>query len=309
MNMQGMTDRNLRGVDLNLLVVFDALMAERNVTRAAQHNGLSQPGMSKALNRLRYLFDDPLFERRENRMEPTSRALELAGPIHGALSEISRTLSVRTAIDPSRFSGVVRIATNDLLQTAFPASLAVRPRLDVRILVADRDRLYDQLAGGDLDLAIATNLSGGADLHSEPLWKDRLVTLLGPGNSLSRAMTIEDFAAADHVVDAGHVRVSADGRCASLVDTILSARGLRRRIAMVLPNSSGVPHVVAATDLIATLPSRIVRDLPPIAGLRVVPAPLPPVEVSPHLIWHPRTEHSPLRIWLREVIRDATSGL
>src|SRR5580704_18630051 len=114
MNMQVMTERNLRGIDLNLLVVFDALMSERHVTRAAQHNGLSQPAMSKALNRLRHLLDDRLFERREGRMEPTSRALELAGPIHGALSDISRTLKLPKAFEPGEAAGVVRIATIDL---------------------------------------------------------------------------------------------------------------------------------------------------------------------------------------------------
>src|ERR1700677_4476148 len=72
---------------------FEALMAERNVTRAAERNGLSQPAVSKALNRLRFLFDDPLFVRRDRAMEPTSRARELAGPIHGALADISRTLT------------------------------------------------------------------------------------------------------------------------------------------------------------------------------------------------------------------------
>src|SRR5579863_4373836 len=102
MNMQAMTERNLRGIDLNLLVVFDALMAERQVTRAAQYNGLSQPAMSKALNRLRHLLDDRLFERRDGRMEPTPRALDLAGPIHDALSDISRTLTWRGALDLGR---------------------------------------------------------------------------------------------------------------------------------------------------------------------------------------------------------------
>ena len=91
--MDVIAERNLRTVDLNLLVVFDALMAERNVTRAAERNGLSQPAVSKALNRLRYLFDDPLFVRHDRGMEPTARARELAGPIHGALADISRTLT------------------------------------------------------------------------------------------------------------------------------------------------------------------------------------------------------------------------
>src|ERR1700690_101967 len=114
--MQTITERNLRSVDLNLLVMFDALMAERHVTRAAQHNGLSQPAMSKALNRLRHLLDDPLFERRDGRMEPTPRALELAGPIHGALSDISRTLTHPGTLDPRQIVATLRIAAIDLYQ-------------------------------------------------------------------------------------------------------------------------------------------------------------------------------------------------
>src|SRR6266851_4314879 len=116
--MDVIAERNLRSVDLNLLVVFDALMAERNVTRAAERNGLSQPAVSKALNRLRFLFDDPLFVRRDRAMEPTARALELAGPIHGALADISRTLTLPGAFDPATVSAIVKIATIDLYHTS-----------------------------------------------------------------------------------------------------------------------------------------------------------------------------------------------
>jgi DNA-binding transcriptional LysR family regulator len=312
-NMQNITDRNLRSVDLNLLVIFDALMAERHVTRAARHNGISQPAMSKALNRLRHLLDDPLFERRDGRMEPTPRALDLAGPIRSALSDISRTLTAPSPPNPREFAGTVRIAAIDLHQTILLPALTTKlrleaPQLDLRIQVADRDRLYDQLADGEIDLAIAPVLIGMPELCAETLWSDRLVTLLGSGNRLSQPMTIEAFAAADHVVDAGHVQVAPDGRGASLVDTILAARGLRRRIAVVLPSAAGVPHCVAATDLIATLPSRIVRDMQ-IPGLRVIPAPLPPVEVSAHLFWHPRSQNSPLRVWLCSLIKTTAADL
>jgi len=309
-----MTDRNLRGIDLNLLVVFDALMAERHVTRAAHHNGLSQPAMSKALNRLRHLLDDRLFERRDGRMEPTSRALELAGPIHSALSDISRTLSLSGILDPRQIVATARIATIDLHQTTLlPALVAAlrrdAPGLDIQIRAIERDRLHDQLATGEIDLAIAPPLAGIRDLRAEPLWKDHLVTLVGAGNKLALPMTIDSFAAAAHVVDAGHVQVAPDGQGISVVDSILAARGLRRRIAVVLPSSAGVPFVVAAADLVATLPSRIVKDLAVIPDVRVVPAPLPPVEVSPHLIWHPRTHGSPLRAWLRAVIKEIAATL
>src|ERR1700728_3587713 len=123
MNMQVMTERNLRGVDLNLLVVFDALMAERNVTRAAERNGLSQPAVSKALNRLRFMFADQLFVRRDRGMEPTARALELAGPIHGALADISRTWTPPAAFDCATTRATIKIATIDLYHTKLLPSL------------------------------------------------------------------------------------------------------------------------------------------------------------------------------------------
>jgi DNA-binding transcriptional LysR family regulator len=314
MNMQRMTERNLRGVNLNLLVAFDALMAERNVTRAAQNNGLSQSAMSKALNRLRHLLEDRLFELRDGRMEPTPRALELAGPIHGALSEISRTLKLPGAFDPQQAIGTLRIATIDLHQTTLLPALVARlrrdaPGLDLRLQAVERHRLHDQLASGELDLAIAPILAETPDLHAEPLWNDRLVTLISANNPLPLPMTIDAFADAVHVVDAGHVQVAKDGKGSSLVDSILAARGLRRRIAVVLPTSAGIPFVVAATDLIATLPSRIVKDWRAIPNLRVVPAPLPTVEVSPHVFWHPRTQDLPLRSWLRGVIKETATQL
>jgi DNA-binding transcriptional LysR family regulator len=105
------------------------------------------------------------------------------------------------------------------------------------------------------------------------------------------------------------VQVDAEGKGASLVDAILAARGLRRRIAVVLPSSAGLPFVVATTDLIATLPSRIFKDLAAVTGFRVVPAPLPPVEVSPHILWHPRTQNVSLLAWIRSAIRETAAKL
>src|SRR5271166_2290522 len=237
--MPGMTERNIRGVNLNLLLAFDALMAERNVTRAARHNGLSQPAMSKALNRLRHLLDDRLFELRDGRMEPTPRALELAGPIHGALSDISRTLKLPGAFEPAQAAGVVRIATIDLHQsTLLPALVAQlrrdAPGLDLHFQAIERHRLHDQLATGELDLAIAPILAGAPDLRAEPLWRDRLVTLIGAHNPLPLPMTLDSFAGADHAVDAGHVQVDAKVNGTSLVDAILAECSITRPIALVL---------------------------------------------------------------------------
>jgi DNA-binding transcriptional LysR family regulator len=312
--MDVIAERNLRSVDLNLLVVFDALMAERNVTRAAERNGLSQPAVSKALNRLRFLFDDPLFVRRDRAMEPTSRARELAGPIHGALADISRTLTVPSAFEPSTAKATIKIATVDLYHTKLLPSLVRHlrqhaPGVDLQVRANERSHLHEQLAAGEIDLAFAPLGTKTAELSAEPLWNDRLVTLVGNDNPLCEPLSMEAYAAAAHLVDAGHVQVSADGVGRSVVDAILTARGLRRRIMLVLPNSAGIPFIVAATDLIATLPNRIVQGLLPMTNVRILTPPLPDIEVSPHMFWHRRTDAEPLQVWLRAAIRKIAAGV
>jgi DNA-binding transcriptional LysR family regulator len=311
---RNLAERNLRSVDLNLLVVFDALIAERNVTRAAARNGLSQPAVSKALNRLRYLFDDPLFVRRDRAMEPTARALELAGPIHGALADISRTLTLPAAFDPATVRATIKIATIDLYHTNLLPALVRHlrrhaPGVDLQVRANDCSRLHERLAAGEIDIAFAPLGTRTGELAAEPLWNDRLVMLIGRDNPLTDPVSIESYAAAGHLVDAGHVQVSPEGVGSSVVDAILAARGLRRRIVLVLPSSAGVPFVVAATDLIATLPSRIVKGLPAVPNIRVLAPPFPDVEVCPHMFWHRRMQTEPLQVWLRSVIREIAARI
>ncbi|HLN10647.1 MAG TPA: LysR family transcriptional regulator [Xanthobacteraceae bacterium] len=310
--MQVISERNLRSVDLNLLVAFDVLMAERNVTRAAARNGLSQPGLSRALSLLRNLFDDPLFVRRDRAMEPTARALALAGPIRGALAAI--TLASPAAFDPAAVSATVRIASIDLYHMNLLPSLVRHlrrhaPGVDLQVRANDCSCLREQLASGEIDLAFAPLGTGTGSLSAEPLWNDRLVTLVGPMSPLRGNMSIEDYAAAGHLADAGHVQVSPDGAGTSVVDAVLAARGLRRRIVLVLPSSAGVPFVVAATDLIATLPSRIVKGLAPVSHIRVLTRPPADLEVSPHMFWHCRTDADRLQLWLRAVIATSPPAM
>jgi DNA-binding transcriptional LysR family regulator len=290
------------------------LIAERNVTRAAERNGLSQPAVSKALNRLRGLFDDPLFVRRDRGMEPTARALELAGPIHGALADISRTLTLPAALELATAKATVKIATIDLYHTKLLPSLVRHlrqqaPGVDLQVRANDCSHLHEQLATGEIDIAFAPLGNKTSELRAEPLWNDKLVMLVGKDNPLREPVSIEAYAAAPHLVDAGHVQVSSEGVGRSVVDAILTARGLRRRIALVLPNSAGIPFVVAATDLIATLPSRIVKGLVPMSNVRILASPFPDVEVSPHMFWHRRTHADPLQVWLRSAIREIAAAI
>jgi len=265
--------------------------------------------VSKALGRLRDLFDDPLFVRRDRAMEPTARALELAGPIHGALADISRTLTLPAAFDPATVRATVKIATIDLYHTNLLPALVRHlrrhaPGVDLHVRANDCSRLPEQLATGEIDIAFAPLGAKHGELYAEPLWTDRMVMLIGPDNPMRESMTIEAYAAAGHLVDGGHVRVSPEGVGSSVVDAILAARGLRRRIVLVLPSSAGVPYIVAATDLIATLPSRIVKGLALVPKVRVLKPSFLNVEVSPHMYWHRRSEDVSLHNWLRSAIRN-----
>jgi DNA-binding transcriptional LysR family regulator len=298
-----MTERNLRSVDLNLLVVFDALMVERSVTRAAEKNGLSQPAVSKALNRLRHLFADPLFVRHDRAMEPTDRAKVLAGPIHAALSDISRTLT-NAAFDPSRVKGRVQIASIDVYHMPLISQLVCRlralaPGLDLHVHALDNSRVRQHLASGEVGLAFCPFDARVKDFHSLRLWSDRLVTLTSKRSGV-KSLTPEQFAACPHVVDAGHVHIKDDGSVSSVVDALLGARGLTRHIALVLPTAAGLPYMVASTDLIATLPSKIAGVLAAQSEVNLIPCPFE-VEVTPHMIWHAQTDTDPLLSWVRQI--------
>jgi DNA-binding transcriptional LysR family regulator len=304
--MRPITEKNLRAVDLNLLVVFDALMAERSVTRAAERNGLSQPAVSKALNRLRHLFADPLFVRHDRTMEPTDRAKTLAGPIHAALRDISRTL-ISSAFDPSQANARIQIASIDVYHTPLISELVRRlriqaPGLDLHVHALDSSRVHDQLAGGEVALAFSPFDARSKGFHSLPLWTDHLVTLTSKRSGVT-SLSPEAFAAAPHVVDAGHVHIKDDGTVSSVIDVLLGARGLKRHIALVLPTAAGLPFMVASTDLIATLPSKIALGLGAGSEVNQIPCPFD-VDVTPHMIWHATTNGDPLLSWVRQIIAE-----
>jgi DNA-binding transcriptional LysR family regulator len=309
--MRRITERNLRAVDLNLLVVFDALMTERSVTRAAEKNGLSQPAVSKALGRLRHMFADPLFVRRDRAMEPTERAKVLAGPINAALRDISRTLT-QSAFDPAQSKARVQVASIDLYHTRLIPELVRRlrtqaPNVDLHVHALESARVREHLASGEIALAFAPFETRGDEFRSLPLWTDYLVTLVSSKSGIE-SLTPEAFAAAPHVADAGHVHIKSDGTVTSVVDALLGARGLKRHIALVLPTAAGLPHIVASTDLIATLPSKIAMGLGSRDDVRRISCPFE-IAVTPHMIWHAKTDADQLLSWVRRIAADIASEM
>jgi LysR family transcriptional regulator, transcriptional activator of nodD3 and syrA len=299
--------KNLSAVDLNLLVAFDALLSERNVTRAARRIGLSQPALSKALHRLREIFDDPLFERRGGVMQPTEIALKLGRPVRRALNEIQSALAPRD-FDPGKVRGIITIGSLDFYDLALMPAVLARitreaPGLELVVLRSDRLLVHKQFANNEIEFSLMPISDGVTELHSEPLFTEKPVTLMREDHPLANNLTIEAFAGA------GHVSVAVEGQGASWIDVALAARGLQRRIILTLPNFASAPFIIGATDLISTLPERLIVRLGEPAGVIAVPPPLPARALTIHLGWHPRSSASPLHIWLRGVFKSVAATI
>lgn len=300
---------NLAGIDLNLLVAFEALMAERNVTRAAARIGLAQPSMSNALARLRHLFDDPLLVRAAGGMEPTARALALIEPIGRALDGIRTSLGREPPFEPARARAAIRLAASDAIQMAVLPHLVLAlqktaPGVDLRLRPMDRDRVFGDLDAGAYDFALGIFDRLPQRFAGQALFTDRYISLLRAGHPvLDGDWTADRFAALPHILTS--LRDDAVG----VVDAALSALGLGRQIALTLPNFLVVPVIVGSTDCVATLPKRVADRLGPAMGCVVVEPPLDLAPWTTRLIWPVRLERSPLHMWFRDALSVVAKAL
>jgi DNA-binding transcriptional LysR family regulator len=306
-NIGVMREVNLRGLDLNLLVLLDALIEHRHVTRAADAAGLSQPAMSRALSRLRAMFDDPLLVRGAQGLLPTPKALALQAKLRRLLGEM-RELVGDDAFEPARWRGSVRIAATDhqtilLLPRLMRRLAAEAPGLDVTV-VPFRAEVMPALRDGALDLAFGiAEAPLPPPLTFEPLYEDRFVTVLRAGHPAVADWSLDRFVALDHVL----VTVLGDGRGA--VDDVLDRLGLSRRIALRLPHFYAALSVVAGTDLAVTLPSSIARRHAEAFRLAMLE---PPIERPPFTItsvWSAVLDADPGHRWLRGVVRDEARSI
>jgi DNA-binding transcriptional LysR family regulator len=295
-------------LDLNLLVTLETLLAERNVTRAAERLHLSQPAVSTQLSRLRELFDDPLLIPMQRGMAPTAKALELLDPLRHALDQVRATLAVHRHFDPEKASLTVAIACTDYLQTTVvqPLALALRKRApNVRIALRHLDppQLEAQMAGGEVDLALMTPEHGPGSLRSRHLFDERYV-LIGrhrhPG--LRRRPSVEQFAKLDHVIVSLH-----GGSFTTPVDDGLAALGYRRNVVLSAASFLAVPEIVAHSDFVALVPERLVRNHHEALEITECPFPVPGFAVS--MLWHERNHGHSGQRWVREVVMELAGTL
>jgi len=294
---------NLRRLDLNLLVTLDVLLAEHNVTRAAERLHYSQPSVSVHLARLREIFDDPLLLPGPRGMRPTARAESLREPLREALAALELAVSPERPFDPAAATATWRIAATDYSESTvlLPALATLRQAAPgsrvavVEMVPANLARLAER---GDIDLAFHTTEGSPASLHRLALFTERYVLVGRTGHPrLKRKPTLAQFCALEHVI------VSPDGGgFFGVTDEALAAAGMARRVALSVPHFLYVASVVASTDLVAMLPARLVPGHP---ALQMVDAPVevPGYEMS--MLWHERVHRDPAHQWLRDTIAAA----
>jgi DNA-binding transcriptional LysR family regulator len=289
----------LSSVDLNLLVALDALIREGNVTAAGRRIGLSQPAMSHALSRLRDVLGDPLLVREGRVMRLTSLAERLAPRVQRLIGEIDATLLGHRAFEAETATRTFRIATNDYCGAVImPELLAQVRRLAPGVeleLHAHRGRApAPELARGELDFAVGTFLESEPGVEREVLFRETFACLVRRGHPHSNGKI-----SVQHYAELEHVLITAPDYGAGVVDFALAEHGLRRRVVARTPHFLVAPALVAGSDAIVTLPSRLAR-LSARAGLRSFPPPLPLPPFDVHLLWHGAAGEDAASRWLRQ---------
>ncbi len=306
----------LRGVDLNLLVAFDAVARAGNVTAAARTVGVTQSAMSHALRRLRALFDDPLFVRSPTGVSLTPRAEALVVPVRSGLLALSRALHEPEGFDPSTSTRTFVLSSVDLVTwVSAPtvvrelASTAPSVGLIVRNLGVG---LGEELESGQVDLGVVPVLD-----DPEPFTRGLLL-----GGSLRQAVALRDgyrcYVRDGHPALEGatrlgrrtyaeqhHVLVSPTGSGSGVVDRALAEAGLERHIRLRVPSFPAALRAVAHSDLVLTGPTALEGLVP---GVRSLPVPVALPKHAVTLVWHPRVDADPAHRWFRELVRAALRG-
>nr|WP_234885956.1 LysR family transcriptional regulator [Sinorhizobium fredii] len=302
-----MREVNLRRTDLNLLVVLEALLEERSVTRAASRLGMSQPAVSRALARLRKLFGDGLLVEGRGGYMPTTLAEEIRPTLRRTLAQIGHMLEANP-FDPAAATGNVRLLMLDLETAALAPHLLARlaieaPGLDLDI-VAPGPAVIEALENDAVDAVIGAIDEAPSGICRRGLYGDTFVTLMRTGHpAASRKLTLNRYLELEHIV------VSVTGKGLAPVDMALARMGRERRVRVRVPGFLTAVEIAAQSDLIMTLPSILARTA---AGMGRFVALTPPLDlgsVTMNLLWHARHQDEPRHIWLRRSIAAGAKAL
>ena len=306
--MHGVHD-GLAGVDLNLVVALDALLAERHVTRAAHRLGITQSAASHALARLRDQLGDPLLVRGPGgAMVPSALAARIAPQLRKVLDDLAGVLRGES-FEPATARRAFHIGAGDYVELVVLPRLSARlarlaPGIDLWVHTFD-DWGDAELASGTLDCVIAPPRRNArpSGMYERAILDESFTCVMRGGHPLAGSrLTLARYC------EQPHLMVAPRGTPGSLVDDALAAVGRSRRIAMAVPHFLVVPYVIAATDMLATLASRIAALFATTLDLVMAPPPVAIARFAIALAWHERNHRDPAQRWLRDQIAAAASA-
>jgi DNA-binding transcriptional LysR family regulator len=295
---------NINTFDFNLLRIFEAVMREGNMTVAGAQLGLTQSAMSHALQRLRQIFNDPLFVRTTRGMKPTAYARTLSGPVMEAIGAIKNALELDVRFDPATSARTFNLLMTDIAELIFfprliPYLKQVAPGVSIVSTQMERGHYRDVLELGPADLAIGQMPQMHKDFYQQHLFEEPLICLMRSAHPvIGLRLSMQQF------MDAEHISVSAPALVEGLVKRALGKRAAKRKIALHIPHYAVVPMILAQSDLIAVVPEHVGTAFSRVEEFKALPLPFDVAPVQVSQFWHERSHHDPGHRWLRAVISE-----
>jgi DNA-binding transcriptional LysR family regulator len=299
---------NVSSINLNLLAALDALISERSVTRAATRLGVTQSAMSNSLQRLRELYDDPLFHRVGRGIVPTPRALAIGRPLREGLALLGSTLST-SSFEPAKADRTFVLALSDYVEFVLVPPLLrrladVAPNIRIVVVPWGLHEIPPTLASGEVDLMIGFYDRVPPRHEERILFSDEYVCLVRKNHPrVGAKLTLEKYLELDHVI------VSQTRDSVGSVDVALGKMGKKRRVGARVSHFLMVPRLIADTDFVAAISRRAAEPFVKTFGLRIFPAPLPLPVGRIGQVWHAREAADPAALWLRETIAEIAKAI
>jgi DNA-binding transcriptional LysR family regulator len=290
--------------DLNLLVVFNAIYEEKSLTRAGRRLRLTQPAISHSLNRLRSAFNNQLFVRHGNRMEPTPLAEKLRLSAQEILGLAEKMLTGWESFEPSRSTRTFLIGIQDYpLLAVLPALIEIinktAPTINIKTSHLRKEDRKIALEEGKLDMVIGIKQEFGSNISQQYLFSDREVCIMRKDHpDITSTLTMEQYVAAEFI------SLSVSEYEEQAIDVKLKELGIKRKIRLIVENEATIPHLIVKTDFLANVVDLVANAFAPWLPIKIMDMPIPITDIKFYQYWHTRHQKEPAHVWLRQTIKN-----